>query len=474
METITGAIPQTIRRQPAIITLSINPFIVINLYPTDTGEAIHFCEIPVTAQRPIHSVTPSLPANSQRGPSAAPILSSICGCEDPRKPVSAPMRWSSLGMMLFLSVPVLVAQGNPDTSRPELTVTSPRDYQVVQRLRPESAMVPIKGLLSGFPTPVVLEVKTATEDWTPLPAHFEGASFEASLELPAGGWHEIHLRALKNGKELAAAKVAHVGVGEIFVVAGQSNSANHGQERQQTQTRRVSTFDGEHWKLAHDPQPGASGNGGSFIPPLGDRLSAALNVPIGFVACGIGATSVREWLPEGISFPNPPTIEARVRRRPDGTWESKGDAFRALTQRLRVLGKHGFRAILWHQGESDANQRDPKRTLEGPLYQGYLTQLITDLQKHIEWSPPWFVALVSYHSPDDTGSEDIRAAQAALWREGLAFQGPDSDALRGPLRDNNGRGVHFSGPGLRAHAKAWAEQLEPWLESQLSPAKAGE
>ena len=54
----------------------------------------------------------------------------------------------------------------------------------------------------------------------------------------------------------------------------------------------------QHWQLARDPQPGARGQGGSFMPPLGDALAQALRVPIGFVACGIGATSVREWLPQ--------------------------------------------------------------------------------------------------------------------------------------------------------------------------------
>jgi hypothetical protein len=47
-----------------------------------------------------------------------------------------------------------------------------------------------------------------------------------------------------------------VGVGEVFVVAGQSNSANHGAEKQVTKTKRVSAFDGTGWQLADDPQPG--------------------------------------------------------------------------------------------------------------------------------------------------------------------------------------------------------------------------
>jgi hypothetical protein len=77
------------------------------------------------------------------------------------------------------------------------------------------------------------------------------------------------------------------------------------------------------------------------------------------------------------------------------------------------------------------------------------------------------VAQVSYHVPGDEASADIRDAQAALWKTGLALQGPDSDALKGDLRERGGKGVHFSGPGLRTHADRWAERITPWLEREL-------
>ena len=44
---------------------------------------------------------------------------------------------------------------------------------------------------------------------------------------PAGGRWTLEVRVTRKGKELAAGRVGQVGVGEVFVVAGQSNSANH-------------------------------------------------------------------------------------------------------------------------------------------------------------------------------------------------------------------------------------------------------
>lgn len=205
------------------------------------------------------------------------------------------------------------------------------------------------------------------------------------------------------------------------------------------------------------------------MPPLGDAIVAQEAVPVGFIACGVGATSVREWLPRGARFPNPPTIENRVERQADGSWASKGEAYDAFIARIKPLGKNGFRAVLWHQGESDANQQDSSRTLEGKLYRDYLERLIRDSRSDLGWDVPWFVAQASYHVPGDESSDEIRAAQSSLWRDGIALQGPDSDALKGPLRENNGQGVHFSGPGLRMHAAKWAEQILPWLGQWNEP-----
>lgn len=351
----------------------------------------------------------------------------------------------------------------------ELRLTSPTDYQVIQRTKRSEGALKISGSCKDA-ADARLEVRLLDAqgkgDWQTL-APGSDELFQASLTVPSGGWYRLEARLTKDGKAVAETSIAHVGIGEVFLVAGQSNSANHGEEKQTVKSGLVASFDGKAWQVAHDPQRGASGNGGSFLPPLGDALATKFGVPIGFIPIGIGATSVREWLPAGVAFPSPPTILSRVTKRPDGSWESKGAAYGTLVSRLKEFGPHGFRAVLWHQGESDANQKDSTRTLPGTLYQEYLGHIIRDSRQAAGWEAPWFVAQVSYHVPGDEASEDIRAAQAALWKSGLALAGPDSDALKGELRERGGKGVHFSGPGLRAHADRWAERITPWLEREL-------
>lgn len=372
-------------------------------------------------------------------------------------------RYPFFALLLAITPPLLAA---------ELRLTSPLDYQVAQRSSPGKGLVRITGELSEkLPAAdAVIEVRLLSErqntPWLRVGGSVTGRTLKGTVEAPAGGWWKLEVRVSQAGKEVAHGSVAHVGIGEVFVIAGQSNSANHGEEKQTTKTLRVASFDGQAWRIADDPQSGGSGGGGSFVPAFADTVVEKENVPVGIIACGIGATSVREWLPKGATFPNPPTLVSRVEQLPNGQWVSKGAAYEAFKARMKSVGPQGFRAVLWHQGESDANQQDTTRTLSGKLYREFLEKLIRDSRRDIGWPAPWFVAQASYHVPGDEGSDDIRAAQASLWRDGLANEGPDSDALKGKLRERDGKGVHFSGEGLRVHGAKWAEKVLPWLAKQ--------
>lgn len=380
--------------------------------------------------------------------------------------------------LAMLTVLLSTPQTDPLAAEPAgvaaIQLSLPLDYQVHQRATRTEGRIRVEGTVpasaAGTATVEVRLVGVGvTEAWQQLAGLTPGqASFGADFTAPSGGWYRLEARVKRQNAVVAQVVVEHVGVGEVFVMAGQSNAANHGEEKQQTKTGLVSSFSGTQWSPAHDPQPGASGSGGSFVPPFGDAVAARFKVPVGVVATGVGATSVREWLPHGARFANPPTLTGNVRVLLSGEWESKGSLFETFVKRTRQLGPQGFRAVLWHQGESDANQQDASRTLPGELYAKYLEQLIRETRREIGWESPWFVAQASYHTPDDTGSPDIRAAQQALWKSGAALEGPDTDALTGGFRDSGGKGVHFSASGLREHAQRWMDKVAPWLDRQLA------
>ena len=378
-------------------------------------------------------------------------------------------------VVLWLAVLFSTFIGYIQAEKTELTyrIISPVEHQVIQRDSGNVAWVEMK-VATSLPVSKngPLEYRLdKNRSWENANGEWKDERFVARIRVRAGGWHTLEVRDSRTPDHRS--QVVQFGVGEVFVVAGQSNSGNYGEIKQSTKTGLVSAFDFDNnkWQLAIDPQPGAGGRGGSIMPLLGDALSKKLNLPIGIIAYGQGGTSVREWLPQGSRFPNPPTVENKVRKIKDGEWESLGKIYPGFIERMKVFGKNGFRAVLWHQGESDANQKDPTRTLSGLLYEKYLTQLILNTRTDLEWDVPWFVAQATYHVPGDESDPSIRAAQASLWKNGVALEGPDTDQLKGKLRERDGQGVHFSGPGLEAHADAWFEKVSPWLAQKRNSTK---
>ena len=65
------------------------------------------------------------------------------------------------------------------------------------------------------------------EQWNELPVTAGTHAFSVKVTVPAGGWYRLELQAYSGSIGLSQAQVAHVGMGEVFVVAGQSNSTNY-------------------------------------------------------------------------------------------------------------------------------------------------------------------------------------------------------------------------------------------------------
>ncbi len=364
-------------------------------------------------------------------------------------------------------------------------ITEPTDYQIIQRQNDNTGTLRISGKVndhSGLLQRRFIinthSAKLADGGWADV-AGQKDAEFHDSFSAPAGGWYRLEFRYTKDGNVSAEHTLEHIGVGDIFVIAGQSNSTNYGSDKQTTSTGLVSSFDGTKWVLANDPQPGTAdrSKGGSFAPAFGDALYEKFHVPIGIASTGAGATSVRQWLPKGERMKNPPTIESHIKKVEEGTWESTGDLFDGLMKRIDALRTNSaanqkpFRAILWHQGESDAGQLrggyPAIKQITGDQYAEFMTKLVKSSRGKAGWEIPWFNAVATYHSEKDAEDPEFRAAQKSLWETGVTFEGPDTDALRKEYR----AGVHFNAKGLQAHGKLWAEKVAAWLDGTLDKNK---
>ncbi|MGN6367308.1 MAG: sialate O-acetylesterase [Phycisphaerae bacterium] len=369
-------------------------------------------------------------------------------------------------------------------------LTSPKEWEVFQRRDSKGGEVEVAGVVTGATGHVLTLATSALVSVSDKDlgngAHAgvgEGISasrdvpasgkFDLRLTLPAGGWHSIHVEVRDEMKVLGEANVEHVGVGEVFVVGGQSNSTNYGEVRTKTVTGMVTVFDGTGWTVAADPLPGGDGKGGGPWCHFEDDMYEKLKVPIGIVPVGKGSTSVRQWLPKGDIVRIEPSRDYGLKKLGDGTWESEGTLFDRMVGRMKQLdamaggaGGHGFRAMLWHQGESDAHQKDG-HTLPGEKYRADLERVIRESRKEVGWEVPWFVATATWGSPESPADPDIRSAQEGVVADGVAMAGPDTDTLLGENRQKHGMGVHMSAVGLKAHGGMWAEVVGKWVEGKL-------
>jgi hypothetical protein len=359
-----------------------------------------------------------------------------------------------------------------------VTLTSPLDYQVFQRSSRLKGRVLIRGQAQAVPGLAGTHVEarlTGTSlqgplagNWVRLKMDSASGSFSGAIETIPGGFYQCEVHLVRAHASVAQITVPHVGVGEVFVVAGQSNATNYGEVKQTTQTGMVTVFSGKAWQLADDPESGVqdTSKNGSFMPAFGDALYRKYQVPIGVAPVGHGSTSVRQWLPADSPVLTMPTMTRYVTHNAQNALVSDGTLFNGMMMRIDQLGKHGFRAVLWHQGESDAHQA-PEHSITANQYRNMMIELIRVSRKNAGWNFPWIVAEATYHSPNDVSDPAVEQAQRSLWQSGIALEGPNTDALGSEYRQDHGAGVHFSDAGLKAHGALWAEAVERYLDQMV-------
>lgn len=327
-----------------------------------------------------------------------------------------------------------------------VTITTPASRHIVQRSAGNTGVIAISGTYTNSPSEIQARAVVmagegnsgTTTDWQTIVPTPDGGSFIATLiGVPAGGWYQLEMRGLVGTTPGTVTIREKIGVGDIYVTCGQSNSANHGTGGYVASDDRVSArtaVTGTTWIAASDPIPIASGSGGSPWTRLGDLLAAAENIPIGFLAVGVGSTQVSQWLPGTSNYNN------------------------RLKPAIQSLPSGGFRAVLWHQGESDA-----LANVSAVLHASRLNSMISQSRTDAGWNVPWYLAEASFHPSSNLSQEEPVAAGQRLAAHGdpLVFLGPSTDpfhledAAGGKLNDS----VHFNAAGLLDHARQWSDIL---------------
>ena len=324
----------------------------------------------------------------------------------------------------------------------EQSITSPEPHQVIQRTEDGTAGIPVSGKVGFFCNLIEARVVSLLEDGTELgnssewvtivaSEKSEGSEFFGTINANAG-WYRVELRFYQNGTTVDIKSISPVGVGDVYIISGQSNSANHGIPTLTPNDSRVSAWGPDGWQFAADPQPIATGEGGSPWPHLGDLLVQRYEIPIGIISVGWGGTSVEQWLPS----------------------TSTDGLFNRIVMALDEVGPHGARAILWHQGESDL-----ALNTSADVYSQRLGEIINSSRDVGGWNIPWVVARASYLPSFSNKSMEqiVDGQQLVIDNDPLTYEGPYTDDMIGDEWRYDT--VHFNEAGLIEHAIRWDSSI---------------
>lgn len=338
----------------------------------------------------------------------------------------------------------------------QLTLTSPHARIVYQRNAQNQAAVPVMGAAPTNATqidarliPLVAGQGTATR-WQPLSLTVGSGTFRG-LVTATGGWYQLQIRAKAGATIVAQTTLNRVGVGEVFIVAGQSNALGTSEISNDAADDRVSCVDSRQDDAEEPMLPllFSHVSAGTMIGPanpphiwatLGDRLAARLNVPVLFFGAAQAGTSSTLW-----------------RQTAEGTGSAGLSPYRRIgVALLHYAARTGLRAVLWHQGEADNST--------GSTTGQYLDNVWTVIRKSREqaggYALPWVVSRVSYIN-GTTASAVVQAQNELISNDAAypaVFAGPDTDPYVDPsVRPD---GLHFSGPqGMALFTNLWDQSL---------------
>lgn len=229
--------------------------------------------------------------------------------------------------------------------------------------------------------------------------------WEARLSgLPAGGPYEFKFRA---GKEFVS--VANILVGDVWVLAGQSNMVGDGEVKAALQPHPMvhAFYSWDEWRRAVEPVhfPAGSVDPSHNERPILDRaeilrehkiavkgaglglafgrsMFRRTGVPQGVIPCAVGGTSMAQWSPK--------------------LKKNKGRSlYGAMLRRFRLMGQP-VAGVLWYQGEADTSG-------DTVTYTDSMCELVKSVRKDFKNpSLPWImVQLGKTHLFSEEESEQV-------------------------------------------------------------------
>ncbi len=397
------------------------------------------------------------------------------------------MRKLSLQISIYLILFSTICYG-------QVTVTYPTNRIVFQRDNSNQASVVVAGYFAGCAdriearfVPREIGQGTAAPTgggWATVQENPRSGNFYGSMSV-TGGWYKLEVRIIVDNAVTFTSTVERVGVGEVFVVAGQSNATggDNNANGPGATDDRVSSVNFQNYNGANSPaiapysdiklpcpefvhldditKTAPFGNYAWCWGAFGDSLVKKLQVPVMIFNAGWSSTGVRNWKE---SIPgNSLTVSDFGFQFPAGL--PFGHMRITLNNYIAQLG---VRAILWHQGETD---NMVSRTREN-----YLSDIREVIKATRDLSGKdnlaWVVSRATRFNVDGatrTWQPVIDAQNDVMglgshgndlnYKMANVFPGPETDDFY-DLNYRNADQVHFTGNGLLHLAGWWNKKLD--------------
>ncbi|MDZ7933936.1 MAG: T9SS type A sorting domain-containing protein [Emticicia sp.] len=354
----------------------------------------------------------------------------------------------------------------------QITINLPLSRSVFQRDNNNASTIYISGIyentlekVEARLVPVKIGQGLAT-DWTIVADKPQKGSFTGSIK-GTGGWYQLQVRGWKNGAVVSQSSVDKVGIGEVFLIAGQSNAEgkrNFGEKA--SVDDRVNCFDYQKIDFLDEIPPFQSfsriertssiaprGQGAWCWGELGDLLAQRLNVPIMFFNAAYEGTSIENWYSSsiGVSTKHPFFQFTFPNQTP----------YSYLRISLQYyISQLGLRSVLWEQGEAESELKTTQ-----DYYTTALKKIIEKSRVETGKKVSWMVARASLSNTNQIYPAVINAQNSVINPADFIFEGPYTDSIQVPRPE----GVHFTDAGISELAKAWDTKMTTRFFSQSVP-----
>ena len=365
----------------------------------------------------------------------------------------------------------------------QINLRFPAEKSVFQRNNNNSGNIFISGTLGqdaerveGRLVPRATNQGTLV-DWKTIDGTIDGLSFTGSIE-GNGGWYRLEIRSIKNNSPLETISIDKVGIGEVFVISGQSNAQGDGNNpnAKGATDERILAFEpnyfnhqfysinnfpeyldpGKFTKIEGNTNIGPIGFSAWCYGELGDLLAKRINVPIMFYNVGLSGTSTENWVSSiiGADTYHVGTSEKFERYQP----------YHLLRKTLQsIVSIYGLRSVLWHQGESDA-----ATFVNEQAYLSNIKIIVQEVRNNTGQKIPFVIARTSREN-GRINSNIISAQNKAIAQIEMTWPGPATD----DIQPNRPDGAHFENSGgvngLSLLAEAWNQSLTNQFFNQVTP-----